>query len=268
MPGHSTHQSVITPDGVHVTVSGDGPVLLCLHGIGSSARSFEGLQARLADVRTVVAWDAPGYAKSSDPPTPPGMDGFADAAVAVLDHLEVDRADLLGVSFGGVVAVRAALRHPDRLRSIVLADSTPGSGSDPDRAASMRQRGPELARLGSQAFAAARAPRLVSRAASEELVARVADVMASTIRLPGYGWAADAMADTDHTPDLPRVSTPALVMCGAHDQICPPAVSRDLAERIPGARYAEVPGAGHLANQEAPDAFATAVRDFLGTVPA
>lgn len=254
------------PD-LHVLRRGDGPVLLCLHGIGSSSRSFEGQLEGLSTVATVVAWDAPGYGGSPAWPTPRGMDGYADDAIALLDELDCPVADVLGTSFGGVIATRIALRHPDRLRSLVLADSTPGSGTSPERAAAMRARVDELEEVGAETFAAARAPRLVSPSAGQELVDRVADTMASAIGMPGYAHAAAAMAETDHRDVFARIAVPTLVLVGEHDQVTPPQTSRAIADAIPDAAYVEVPNAGHMSNVENPDAFNDRVRQFLARLP-
>lgn len=248
---------------VQFTRAGDGPVLLCLHGIGSSSRSFAAQLDGLASVATVVAWDAPGYRGSPPWTSPRGMDGYADEAVEVLDRLHCDSVDVLGTSFGGVIATRMALRHPDRVRSVVLADSTPGSGVTVAGADAMRRRADELAEVGPQAFAAARAQRLVSPNADRAMVELVATTMAEAIRLPGYAHAAEAMAETDHRRDLERVSVPALVVVGEHDRVTPPSTSREIARCLPNARYAEVPDAGHVSNVENPDAFNELVQDFL-----
>lgn len=249
-----------------VVTAGSGPMLLCLHGIGSSSRSFASQLDGLADIATVVAWDAPGYRGSPAWEQPLGMDGYADEAVSVLDDLGVAGADVLGMSFGGVIAMRMAMRHPARVHSLVLADSTPGSGSDPAKATAMRCRSDELARDGAEVFARARAARLVSAGASPELIATVAATMAEAISLPGYAHAASAMADTDHTESFAGVNVPTLVLVGGNDRVTPPVISRDIADRLPDARYAEVPDAGHVSNVENPTDFNMLVRIFLDEV--
>lgn len=250
------------PD-LHTVRAGTGPVLLCLHGIGSSSRSFAAQARGLSDIATVVAWDAPGYGSSPPWDTPRGMDGYAEEAVGILDGLGVDAADVLGTSFGGVVATRMALRYPDRVRSLVLADSTPGSGVSTDKADAMRRRPQELARLGPRAFAASRAVRLTSPTADPALVRQVADTMAEVIGLPGYAHAAEAMAETDHRQSLAAVTSPTLVLVGEDDQVTPPQVSRALAAALPDATYEEVPAAGHVSNVENPETFNRLVRAFL-----
>lgn len=251
---------------LYVEEAGSGPAVLCLHGIGSSAASFHHQLDAWSSRRRVLAWDAPGYGRSDDPAGPPRMDGYADAAARVLEEFGAAPAHVVGASFGGVIAVRLALRHPDLVRSLVLADSTPGSGADPDKAAAMRARGAELEKLGEEAFASQRSRRLLSPDAPTALVRDVHRNMVQSIRLPGYGWAAKAMADTDHSPDFAGLRVPTLVLCGTEDQVCPPHVSEAIAEAIPEARLAFIERAGHLSNQEQPDRFNELVEAFLDEV--
>lgn len=250
---------------LHAVRKGSGPVLLCLHGIGSSSRSFAAQLDGLADMATVVAWDAPGYGQSPAWDVPRGMDGYADEVAALLDDLGCQSADVLGMSFGGVVATRLALRHPGRVRSLILGDSTPGSGVSPDGAAAMRQRPSELRDVGPDAFAATRARRLTAPDASEELVVQVAQTMSQAISLTGYAHAAVAMADTDHSDDLQRIEVPTLVLVGEHDRVTPPELSRQMAAALPNASYVEVPDAGHISNVENPVVFNQLVRAFLSS---
>jgi pimeloyl-ACP methyl ester carboxylesterase len=239
--------------GLHLEEAGeDGPLVLCLHGIGSSSAAFTPQLAALSAHFRVVAWDAPGYAKSADPAGPLTMDDYADAAADVI-RARGGSAHVLGVSWGGVIALRLAVRHPDLVESLMVCGSTPGSGTDPDKAAGMRARAAELARTGPEAFAAARGPRLVSADAPAELVERVTATMAASIRLPGYGYAAEAMAATDLRGELHRVTAPTLVLCGDKDRITGPDSSQVLAGGLHRTAYVIVKDAGHLANQEQPE---------------
>ena len=243
------------------------PLLLCLHGIGSCADAFVP-QRPLAERchRRVVAWDAPGYRHSVDPPGEPGIDGWADAAAALVTELGYDEADVLGVSWGGVTATRLALRHPSLVRSLVLADSSVGSGTSDHRANAMRARATDMVELGIEAFATDRAPKLVNAAASDELVAAVASMMSDSVRMPSYRWAANSMAEADHRDDLASIRCPTLVVVGDEDTVTGPARAAELADGIPGASLVTIEAAGHLANQERPDAFNDAVAEFLAAV--
>ncbi len=243
------------------------PLLLCLHGIGSCADAFLP-QRPLGErcQRRVVAWDAPGYRHSPDPTDEPGIDGWADAAAALVGELGYERADVLGVSWGGVTATRLALRHPGIVRSLILADSSVGSGTSEHRADAMRARATDMTALGIEAFAVDRAPKLVNASASEELVATVASMMSDSVRMPSYQWAANSMAEADHRSDLASIDAPTLVIVGDEDTVTGPARAAELADGIPGASLVTIESAGHLANQERPDAFNDAVAGFLATI--
>lgn len=251
---------------LHVTDAGSGPTVLCLHGIGSGSASFQPQVDELAGDLRLLAWDAPGYAKSADPDGPLDLDAYADAAASVLRERAAGPAHVLGVSWGGVVAMRLARRHPELVRSLVLADSSRGSGLTEEQAAAMRSRVTELRELGPRAFAAARGPRLVSPAAPAELVERVVETMAGSVRLPGYGWAAESMAATDLDPELAELRVPTLVLCGAEDTVTGPAESQAIAGGIPDAVFVTIRGAGHLANQEAPESFNAWLSAFVHIV--
>lgn len=241
--------------GLHVAEAGtDGPLLLCLHGIGSSSAAFAPQLASLSRYLRVLAWDAPGYAASADPEGPLTLDDFADAAAALI-RSRGGRAHVLGVSWGGVIALRLAVRHPELVESLIVADTSAGSGTDPAKAAAMRERADELASAGPRAFAERRGPRLVSDAAPEELVQRVVDTMAGSVRLPGYGYAAASMAGADLRPELASVTAPTLVLCGDQDRVTGVEAGQVVAGGIHKSAYVIVKDAGHLANQERPEAF-------------
>lgn len=254
--------------GLAAAVQGDGPTVLFLHGIGSSSSAFDAQLEAFRHEYRCLAPDAPGYRSSDDPPPPTGdpMDMFAAAYEDLLDDLVGDApVVIVGVSFGGVVATRMALRGRAYIVGLVLCDTSRGSGVDPKRAAAMRARADDLAALGAAEFARRRSPRLVHTHDST-VVAAVASTMAEAIRLPGYAYAADAMASTDHTAQLGDIDVATLVVVGEHDQVCPPTESAVIAESIPGAELVTIADAGHLANVEQPDAFNAAIAPFLQRV--
>lgn len=247
--------------GLAVTEVGEGRPVLLLHGIGGSAASCAGVAGLLAAAGArAIAWDAPGYGESADPDD---VD-LPARVVALLDELGLDRVDLFGTSWGGVIATVVAARHPERVRTLVLADSTRGSGASPEKAAAMRARVADLAEHGPRAFAAARAPRLVAPGCDPEVAAAVHAEMAR-VRLPGYRGAAEFMAATDTEALLPTIAVPTLVLVGEHDVVTGVEESRLLADRIPGARFVVVPGAGHAALTEKPAEVAAAVLGFWET---
>ncbi|MFG2498937.1 alpha/beta fold hydrolase [Streptomyces sp. NPDC048441] len=240
---------------IHVAEAGSvGPLLLCLHGIGSSSAAFAPQLAELSPYLRVAAWDAPGCAKSADPEGPLDLDGYADAAAALIRERGAS-AHVLGVSWGGVIALRLASRHPGLVDSLIIADSSAGSGTDPAKADAMRKRAAELAELGPRAFAERRGPRLVSPDALPQLVQRVVDTMAASVRLPGYAYAAESMAAADLRPELPGITAATLVLCGDQDRVTGVGASQAIAGALHKTAYVIVKDAGHLANQERPEAF-------------
>lgn len=240
------------------------PTVLLLHGIGGARTAFDPQVSALAAGYTAVAWDAPGYGESPDPVAAPGMSGYAKAAAELIGEVG-GPAHVVGVSWGGVIATRLALEYPESVRSLVLADSTRGSGRTPAGAAAMLARADELETVGAEEFSRRRAGRLVAESAGESVVEQVRQTMAR-VRLPGYRYAAESMAETDHSGRLDEIAVPTLVVVGAEDRVTGVAESQVLAAGIPSARLVIVPDAGHAANQERPDEFNRLLLDFLAEV--
>ena len=238
--------------------------LLLLHGIGSNSQSFRAQLAGLGADFDLVAWDAPGYGGSADPPVDFSLDDFADCAAALLDALGWRHAHLLGHSFGGVVAQAVHHRYPARVRSLILADTNAGSGSlpEPERSARVQRRLHDLATLTPRQMAERRAPNLVPPDAPPELVQQLIEVMAQ-VRPAGYSAAAVAMGTADLRQQVGAIAVPTLVLHGELDTVIPASTAAELAAAIPDARLVVVPGAGHASNQHKPDEYNRAIRQFI-----
>ncbi len=260
---HTTYSRLRAPDGTSfVEFRPDGPptrTVVLLHGIGGSAASCTDVGQRLAERGArALAWDAPGYGRSRDPF---GDVDLVDRLAGSVSALRLGPIDLIGTSWGGVIATCLAHRRPGVVRSLVLADSTRGSATNPSRASAMLTRVTELEHLGPEQFAARRAGRLVSPHAEDAVAVRVRQQMAR-VRVPGYRAAAEFMARTDTSDLLPRIAAPTLVVVGEDDVVTGVPESRLLAEQIPGARLTIIPRAGHAAITERPDEFTDAVTAF------
>lgn len=245
--------------GVSLVVRGEGIPVFLMHGIGGAASSCGALAQLLsAHGYQTFCWDAPGYGESAAPTE--GLD-HGSLVLDILATLDVGPAHLFGTSWGGVIATTIAAQAPEAVRSIVLADSTRGSGTTEATAQRMLARVPELAAVGPEIIAARRASKLVSPTAPASVAEAVRADMAA-IRLSGFASAATMMAQCDTTELLPRLQVPALVLVGEDDVITGVPESRLLAESIPGAALGIIPGAGHAAVQEKPLEMSAAILAF------
>ena len=250
--------------------AGAGPALVLLHGGMEDSRVWARQLHGLADEFTVLAWDAPGCGRSADIPETWRLADFADALAAWLRASGVKRAHVCGLSWGSAVALELYHRHPDVPASLILASAYAGwAGSLPP--------GEVAARLAG-VLAAADLPReellkgwpgMFSPAASDELVAEVMGIAADNsglVRPGGYRAMAHSMAEADLRDVLPQIRVPTLLLYGELDERAPRPVADELLARIPGAELVVIPGVGHLAHVEAPEAFNREVRGFVGRV--
>lgn len=254
--------------------AGSGPCLLLLHGIGSNAGSFAPLIPHLPQDWRVIAWNAPGYG-GSEPLSgdwPVAFD-YAEALAAFMDRLGLGRVMLVGHSLGALIGGAFAASSRNRVSGLLIASPALGHGMARggvlSPAAGSRIR--DLEALGPQAFAAARAARLVHKPeANPELVARVEANMAQ-VSLPGYGQAARMLASGRLLDDAQRISVPVDVVVGANDAVTPPeGAARVHAALRPEWRgtYTVLPDAGHALYQQDPAGFAAALASLAETVRA
>lgn len=250
--------------------AGTGPPLVLLHGGMEDSRAWRRQIESLADAFTVLAWDAPGCGRSSDVPETWRMADYADALAAWLEALVVERAHVLGLSWGSSVALEFYRRHPQVPKSLILASAYAGwAGSLPPE---------EVAARLESVLAAAdlppeqlfdRWPNVLSGAASpelrQELVAMAAD-NGGRSHPGGYRAIARSMAEADLRDVLRGIQVPTLLLYGELDARSPLHVAEELRARIPSSQLAVVPGVGHLPNLEAPDEFNEGVRLFIRSV--
>jgi pimeloyl-ACP methyl ester carboxylesterase len=242
---------------VHYETAGNGFPLVLLHGIGSNSRSWHRQLAALSPDFTVIAWDAPGYGASSDPPeTTKPMKAtirfYSGQLRGLLDSLGLKKVFLLGHSMGGVVAQEFYRAFPDYVAALILAD-TRCVGSP----AGLEARLQSIRTMTPAQLAAERAPKLLSRNAPPDLVREAVSIM-SEVRRPGYEFAAIAMAQNDSRDVVRNLRVPALLIWGAEDEITPV-----WDEIPPGVQVKIIPDAGHLCYIEQPERFNEIVKEFL-----
>lgn len=243
---------------------GAGPPVLLLHGILQDGRAWRRQIEALSDEFTVVAWDAPGCGRSSDPPESFRMPDYADVLAAFVDAIGLARPHVVGLSLGGTLALELYDRHPMMPRSLVLASAYAGwAGSlAPEVVEDRLAQALQEADLAPEAFVPSWIPGLVTDAATPTLVGEVVAMM-SDFHPAGYRTMARAMAEADLRDALPRVAVPTLLLYGDADRRSPLTVAGDLLAAIPRSILVVVPGVGHLMNVEASETFDQEVRAFL-----
>jgi len=265
-PGRETRVDSIEVGGLAIAFErqGIGPPLLLLHGILQDSRAWRPQLDALSDEFTVVAWDAPGCGRSSDPPEAFRLPEYADCLAAFVEALGLGQPHVLGLSLGGALALELYRRHPRIPRTLVLASAYAGwAGSLPAEVVEQRlQQALREADLPPDVFVPAWIPGLLTDAASPALVDDVMAVM-SDFHPAGYRAMAQALAEADLRGVLPRVAVPTLLLYGDADRRSPLTVAEDLHARIPGSTLAVIPGVGHLSNLEAAASFNAEVRGFL-----
>ena len=243
---------------LNVLRGGQGPTLLLLHGIGSSATAWSKQMERLGRYYTCIAPDLPGYGDSPDP----AGTGLLSLVEEVAEVLDGKPAHILGVSFGALTALGLASFRPELVRTLVLSDATLGRASlgDAERDRWLLHRETLAHELATRSVE--RAAEIASPQASQDVIEEIALHMRRA-RPAGYMSVARTIATTDARSWLSHIKQPSLILCGEDDRVTGVDVSRTLSENLVNAVLLTIPGAGHAPHIEQPDRFADAVTAFL-----
>jgi pimeloyl-ACP methyl ester carboxylesterase len=241
---------------IHYEVHGEGPVILLTHGYSATAGMWAGQIAPLSRTHKLVLWDMRGHGQSDYPTDQAEYSEektVADMA-ALLDAVGAKQAIVGGLSLGGYMSLAFHATHPERVRALLIIDTGPGYKKDDAREGwnqnalrtAERYERDGLGQLGAQS--------------AERRTARHRDAT-------GLARAARGMLTQKNARvinSLPEIKVPALVVVGEKDTPFL-AASDYMAARIPGAAKAVIPGAGHAANIDNPEAFNAAICQFLAT---
>jgi 3-oxoadipate enol-lactonase len=241
--------------------SGSGPDLVILHSLLADRSAFDRVVPALARRRRLWLANLPGYGASAAAGN--SVEDYAERIGAVLAALKLEQADVLGNGFGGFIAVALAARHGARIRRLIAAPALaafPEPAKQPLRALAERVAKQGMAgaldvairRMFPAPFIAAN-PGVVEERKQALMKADPACFRTACL----------ALANLDLSPVLNQISNRTLVMAGSEDATTPPALARELAAKIAGARFREIEGCGHCPQIENPVLFVQAVEEFL-----
>jgi len=257
------HHAVVNGLSIAYQRAGDGPPLVLLHGFSLDSRSWRPQIELLTSQFTILAWDAPGAGRSQDPPPTYAIGDWADALAGVLDAAGIQRAHVLGLSWGGLLAQECYRRYPSRVASLILAGTYAGwTGSLTAGVAEQRLNGALAnASLRGDQFVKSYLPGMFGDAPSDDVQTEVGAIMADFHPI-GFRLMATALARADTRALLQTIDVPTLLVWGDADKRSPLGVAEAMRDAIPGARLEVLAGAGHLSNLERPTEFNAIVQRF------
>lgn len=246
---------------------GRGTPLLLVNGLGSDRSEWLFQLPEFSKGFLVITFDNRGAGGSDAPPGPYTTAQMADDAAALLAHLGVGRAHILGVSLGGMIAQEVALRHPDRVDRLILACTAPGGKG------SLRP-APEVLRsfalspgTGLEEAVRRIVPLLYSEKYRHDHPGEIEEFVRRRLARPicaqSHAWQLAAAVGHAAWDRLSEIRVPTLVITGDADRVVPPENSRRIARRLPGAKLVILPGAPHRLFAENADAFNREVVSFL-----
>jgi non-heme chloroperoxidase len=240
-------------------------VLLLLHGITDSWRSFEPVMPLLPSAWQVLAMTQRGHGGSDKPLRGYRTRDFASDAALLLRDLGVERAVVVGHSMGAANAMRLAIDHPSRVAGLVAAGAFASFADKPELHHFVREQIEPLSDPVPRALADAFQRDTLAQPVAESLISRMVD---ESLRVPARVWR-DAFAgllDDDFGAELRRIVAPTLLIAGARDAFVPASDTTRLARLLPHARVSRWDSAGHAMHWEEPARFARELVHFVGEV--
>ena len=246
---------------IHYSDEGEGAPLLLANSLGTDFRVWDGMLPHLPAGLRVIRFDKRGHGLSGAPEAPYGMQQLVGDAAALLDHLGVKGAAVVGLSIGGIIAQGLAAERPDLVKAMVLMDTAAKIGTEEmwdARIDAIRANGIE-------SLADAVLERWFGKKFRAEQPGAMAmwRAMLTRTTVEGYTGCCAAIRDTDLRDSTARLTLPTLAIGGDEDGSTPPDLVRETAGLILGARFELVRGAGHLPCVEMPELTGGLIADFL-----
>lgn len=244
---------------------GEGEPLLLIPGLGGTCRVWDTIVPELASQFSLILVDNRGIGRSVARSRPRTLADYSTDLVELLDELQLDRAHVLGLSLGGIIAQRFAVDHPSRVDRLVLVSCTHQFTAYLRGMASLL--GHSLRRFPKRVFVQTMellgtAP-LYLDANEREIEGLVGQRCREGLHARAMAVQLRCLLGSEVDPDYYRIPAPTLVIAGEHDALIPNCYARLMAERIPGSRFVMIDGAGHNPMAEAPHAVLPLIARFL-----
>jgi 3-oxoadipate enol-lactonase len=248
---------------LHYEVAGpeQAPVVVLANSLGATLRMWDPQLEPLTRSFRVIRFDTRGHGGSPVPPGPYTIDELTDDVLELLDHLELEKVHYVGLSLGGMIGMRLAAQHPDRVDRLTLLCTSARLGP----ASMWHERAAKVREHGTASVAEAVVARWYTKPFQEthpDVIAADTEMIGS-IPPEGYSGCCEAIAAMDLTTQLPHISAPTLVIAGADDVAIPLDHLARIAEAIPAADLLVVPSAAHLASAEQPELISEAILRHL-----
>ena len=237
------------------------PWLAFSHSLACSLRMWDGQIEAFKDRFRILAYDTRGHGASEAPKGPYTLDMLAEDLRQLLEQLKIRKTHFVGLSMGGMIGQTLALKNPELLDRVVLADT--GHAQTPETLKQWDDRIKTAESKGMQPLVQGTIERWFTKDFRDQpIVKKIAQLIAAT-PVPGYVGCCQAIAKLNTTARLKDIKRPVLAIAGEQDAAAPG--TRHIGENVPGAKLVMIPQAAHIANIEQADAFNRALRDFLSS---
>ncbi len=244
-------------------ITGSGPALVLVHGVGCWADDWLPVTAALKDRFTVIRYDLRGHGRSIIPDTPWTMDTFVDDLAALLNELGTDNAHVAGFSLGGIIAQGFAIKYPEMTNRLCLISTTTGR-TRPEIEKSL-ERLAIIESLPLEEYFEKSIDRWYTpefQQSHGDTIKRNGATIASMNR-QAYACAYRILIESNFVEDLKKIAAPTLVMTGEYDVGSPPEMTHRLVEEIDGAQGIIIPRMRHNVLMEVPEIVGGLIREFL-----
>ena len=251
-------------------VEGIGLPLVMIAGINTNKGSWKPQTRVFKKYYCVITFDNRGAGQSDKPEGPYTIKMMADDTIGLMDHLNIQSADILGYSMGGMIAQELAINHPERVRKLVLASTWARMGETSGRSDELARAMQEFEKsshdvASRRRFASAFLDLAINKRSNRVFYLPIlkALIRIAPVSMLGSDGQADAAGAHDAADRLNMIKAPTLVTCGTEDRLIKPSSSYLIASLVPNAKLVKVPGGGHSFASEMSGEFNRVVLDFL-----